>query len=271
LSLETNLTTLPDGRQIHCVNAYEVDFSVHEIFNDELISRGIKLPVDGVFIDVGANIGLFSLFLLDCCPQATVLAYEPMPEPFAALQSNLEGKAQTYAFGLGAEPGELTFEYFPGISALSSSNAAVSLEMSKGLRRVLLEPSADAQVTEILDKTGASQRTQLDPAFVEQLFIPQMVVAKIDTLSEQIKKHGLKRIDLLKIDTEGSEKEVLAGLSESDWLLIRQLVVEVHLGKEETDLMAQQLRARGYTTSIGSHPLAESGSPVFHIYATTAD
>ena len=57
----TKLATLPDGRQIHCVNTYEVDFSVHEIFNDDLQRHGIELPADGVFLDVGANIGLFAL------------------------------------------------------------------------------------------------------------------------------------------------------------------------------------------------------------------
>ena len=54
-------TQLPDGRTVHCVNAYEVDFSAHEIFTDDLAGHGITLPADGVYFDVGANIGLFSV------------------------------------------------------------------------------------------------------------------------------------------------------------------------------------------------------------------
>lgn len=263
----TQLARLPDGREIHCVNTYEVDFSVHEIFNDDLARHGIDLPPHGVFLDVGANIGLFALHLLDRCPSAQLFAYEPMPEAFAALEKNLAGRAGVFALGLGAAPGTAEFEYFPGISALSSSHGAVCSEMARGLRRMLAGAPADAEVTDILDKTGATARTTDDPAFVEQLFVTCKVQAAIDTLANQIRTLGLRRIDLLKIDTEGAEKDVLAGLTEDDWPLIRQLVVEVHLGRAETDIMEAQLQARGFATQIGQHPLSNSGVPVFHIYA----
>lgn len=262
-----NHTTLPDGRPIHCVNAYEVDFSVHEIFNDDLARHGIELPPDGIFLDVGANIGLFSLHLLDLCPAAQVYAYEPMPEAFAALERNLAGKGQAFAMGLGATPGEIEFEYFPGITALSSSHGAVREELVKGMREILFGAPADQEVAELLEKTGASERSVANPASLESLFSSRTVRASIDTLANQIEKHGLSRIDLLKIDTEGAEKDVLAGLSEANWNLVRQLVVEVHLGRAETDLMQQQIAARGFHTTIGHHPLANAVMPVFHIYA----
>ncbi len=265
--MTSNLATLPDGRRIHCVNAYEVDFSVHEIFNDDLLAHGIDLPRDGVFLDVGANIGLFALHLHDQCPAARIFAYEPMPESFAALEKNMAGKGQVFALGLGAAPGRVEFEYFPGITALSSCHGAVSAEMARGLRRMLAGAPVDREVAGILDKTGAAERTQADPAFVEQLFATCTVEAAMDTLSNQIHQLGLTHVDLLKIDTEGSEKDVLAGLSDADWGLIRQMVVEVHLGKEETDLMEGRIRDRGFRTTIGHHPLSNSGVPVFHIYA----
>lgn len=263
----TKLATLPDGRQIHCVNTYEVDFSVHEIFNDDLVRHGIDLPADGVFLDVGANIGLFSLYLTDVCPSARVFAYEPMPEAYAALEKNLTGRGMAFALGLGARPGKAEFEYFPRITALSSCHGAVSAEMARGLKRMLAGAPADAEVAEILDKTGAAERTAADPAFIEDLFETCKVQATIDTLANQIRQHGLEQIDLLKIDTEGAEKEVLAGLGVDDWPRIRQMVVEVHLGREELELMALQLQGRGFRTQIGHHPLSNSGVPVFHIYA----
>ena len=261
------LTTLPDGRQIHCVNAYEVDFSVHEIFNDDLTAHGIELPADGVYLDVGANIGLFSLHLLDQCPGARVFAYEPMPEAFAALERNLSGKAEVFAMGLGAAPGELDFEYFPGITALSSCHGEASTALVNGMREILFGSSVNRKITDILDKTGASQQVAVSPEFADQLFATQKVRARIETLSQQIRQHQLSHIDLLKIDTEGAEKDVLAGLDEADWPLIRQLVVEVHLGLAETELMQKQLEARGFRTMIGHHPLANAVMPVFHIYA----
>ena len=76
--------TLPDGRAIRCVNAYEVDFGWHEIVSDDLTRHGLDLPPDGVYVDVGANIGLFCLRLRDLCPAARLFAFEPMPAAFEA-------------------------------------------------------------------------------------------------------------------------------------------------------------------------------------------
>lgn len=266
--MKLNTATLPDGRTIHCVNAYEVDFSAHEIFSDDLSSHGIELPEDGVFLDVGANIGLFSLFLRDRCPQGRIVAYEPMPEAFAALEKNMEGfeGATTMQIGVGAEPGELVFDYFPGITALSTAHSSVGQELAAGLRKLVTGHQAGAQVQDILEKTGATELSQ-DAGFVDALFRSEKVRARIETLSSEIARLGLERIDLLKIDTEGSEKDVLAGIADGDWPKIRQLLVEVHRGAQERDLFVSQLQALGYATSLGAHPLSQGGAPVFHIYA----
>jgi FkbM family methyltransferase len=43
-----------------------------------------------VIIDIGANIGAFSIFAASLAPAVTVYAYEPEPENFALLQTNIE-------------------------------------------------------------------------------------------------------------------------------------------------------------------------------------
>lgn len=261
--------TLPDGRSVHCVNAYEVDFSWHEIFADDLTAHGLSLPQDGVYVDVGANIGLFALYLNDLCPNARLIAYEPMPASFAALERNIEkmgGRAHAFQMALGAAAGELEFDYYPGISALSTANSAAGDVLSGGLKNLLFSNGASADVRAILDRSGASERMG-DEEFIAQLFRVERVRAAVDTLSNQADLHGLGPIDLVKIDTEGAEKDVLAGISDALWPRIRQMLVEVHLGRDETDAIAADLGALGYRTSIGSHPLAEGGAPVFHVYA----
>jgi FkbM family methyltransferase len=262
-------TLLPDGRTIHCVNQYEVDFSVHEIFTDDLAARGIVLPADGVFFDVGANIGLFALYLRDKCERARIYAYEPMPSAFAALEQNMSSHAwqgEAVHAGLGAQPGMVEFDYFPGVTALSTSNSAVGKEMSGGLRKLLSGNRAGAEVQDIFDKTGATEIRE-DAGFVDALFNIEKVSARIDTLSNEIARLGIGHIDLLKIDTEGAEKDVLAGIADQDWPKIRQMMVEVHLGAAERDLIERQLQHRGFQTSIGDHPLSQGSVPVYHIYA----
>lgn len=262
--------TLPDGRTISCVNAYEVDFGVHEIFSEDLGAHGLQLPVDGTYLDVGANIGLFSLYLRDHCPQARIFAFEPMPAVFAALELNLAALTPpglAVQLALGAEAGWAEFDYFPGIAALSTQNRAVGQTMSAGLRTLLGGGSqTGGEVQDILDKTGATQAV-MNEAFLDDLLRPETVRAQIDTLSAQMAALGVDVVDLLKIDTEGAEREVLAGLAEADWPKIRQLLVEVHLGADVTETMAAELRGRGFRTSIGQHPLSQGGAAVFHIYA----
>lgn len=268
--MPVQIATLPDGRTIFCVNAYEVDFSVHEIFSDDLPSRGIKLPTDGVYLDVGANIGLFSLYLRDHCPAARIVGFEPMPDAFAALERNMAAMApvgEAVMLAIGDKDGWAEFDYFPGVAALSTSNREVGRRMSDGLRQLLKGGTPDAEVGEVLQKTGAAD-VGGDVVFLEELLRSQTVRAQVAPLSKQMRQLGIDAVDLLKIDTEGAEREVLAGIEAEDWGKIRQLLVEVHLGRAMTDVMAEELNGRGYATSIGQHPLSQKNAEVFHIYAT---
>ena len=100
-------TTLPDGRTVHCVNAYEVGYGWHEVVSDDLTERGLDLPADGTYFDVGANIGLFCLRLHDLCPDGRIFAFEPMPAAFEALKDNaaaMGDKVKANRLALGAAP-----------------------------------------------------------------------------------------------------------------------------------------------------------------------
>jgi hypothetical protein len=51
-------------------------------------------------------------------------------------------------------------------------------------------------------------------------------------LSSIIDELAITTMDPLKIDVEGAEEEVLEGIEERHWPVIRQAVVEVHRGME---------------------------------------
>ena len=263
---------LPDGRTIHCVNPYEVDFSAHEIFSEDVSAYGLDMPPDGIYVDVGANIGLFSLYLAGKCPQATVYAFEPMPAAFAALKLNVAEFAPSVApflLGLGASPGVVEFDYYPAITALSTCRKETGIELAGGIRKLLYSAAPGEAIGQILDKTGATELRE-GADFAERLFRVEKVQAKIDTLSNQIAALEIERIDLLKIDTEGNENDVLAGIAEADWPKIRQLLVEVHLGKDELERIVEDLGRRGFRSRTGDHPMSRDGASVYHIYATRA-
>lgn len=264
-----SMTTLPDGRSIHCVNAYEVGFGWHEIVSDDLTRYGQSLPADGTYVDIGANIGLFCLRLRDLCPAARLYAFEPMPAAFAALQRNaaaMGGPIETCRMALGAAPGQVVFDHFPAISALSTADRAVGRTLADGLRSLLFGQGASAEIRAIIDRTGAEEKLD-DDAFIEHLFRSEPVSAEVDTLDNVVARYGIGSIDLLKIDTEGQERAVLDGIGPALWPRIRQLLVEIHRGPEELRAFLAEFEERGFRCAAESHPMAQGGAPVFHIYA----
>jgi FkbM family methyltransferase len=264
-----SVTTLPDGRSIHCVNAYEVDFGWHEMVSDDLVQHGLSLPADGVYVDVGANIGLFCLRLRDLCPTARIFAFEPMPATFDALQRNaagLGGSIEVSRMALGAAPGQVVFDHFPALSALSTADPAVGKTLANGLRGLLFGQGGSAEIRAIIDRTGAHERLD-DDTFIDQLFRTEAVTAQVDTLDNVAARYGIEAIDLLKIDTEGQERAVLDGIGAALWPRIRQLLIEVHRGPEELSSFLAELEGHGYHCVVQTHPMAEGGAPVFHIYA----
>ena len=93
----------------------------------------------------------------------------------------------------------------------------------------------------------------------------QAVTCALWTLSEFLRRQAITRVDLLKIDAEQSEQDILAGLAEGDWPLVRQVVVEVHGGEGATADMAGLLRRRGFRTGIEPNPTFPSLSLVFGV------
>jgi hypothetical protein len=77
------------------------------------------------------------------------------------------------------------------------------------------------------------------------MFARREYACEVATLSSVLRVHArlAQEVDLLKVDAEGSEADVLRGVSEADWLRIRQVAVEVHGGEMRrcvTELLASR-------------------------------
>nr|AFB69908.1 OciA [uncultured bacterium] len=83
---------LPNGLEIVHLNAYETDYLYREIFEDECYLRhGITLSDRATVVDIGANIGLFSLFVMSRSPGAKIYAFEPGARGIRASERELRG------------------------------------------------------------------------------------------------------------------------------------------------------------------------------------
>ena len=77
-----------------------------------------KFPFgDGPILDVGGNLGLFSLMMARRFPNRTIHAFEPNPSTFEAIRSNFECNGCRYAHAhpqvIAAHDGEVHFQADP--------------------------------------------------------------------------------------------------------------------------------------------------------------
>src|SRR5262245_45229911 len=82
---------LPNEMTIVCRNRNETAFMYDEIFANKTYSNfGITVPDDACIFDVGANIGLFTLFASQLAQRTTIYSFEPIPPVFQILRLNTE-------------------------------------------------------------------------------------------------------------------------------------------------------------------------------------
>jgi FkbM family methyltransferase len=261
-------TRLPNGLKIFHLNASETSFLYQEIFEGGLyLKHGITISSGDIVFDVGANIGLFSIWLHQKVPGAKFYAFEPIPEVYQILAANfsslgISGRAIDCA--LADKTATTQFTYYPRNSVMSGKYA---------------QPSEDLQVTSAFmnnSNPAFAEAVKRDPRYarhtemmLEGLFQVQTVECNVKTISDILREEHLPGIDLLKVDVEKSEHEVLAGIADSDWSKIRQLVLEVHDIDGRVGRLNKQLADRGYIVHSEQDAMMKN-TPIFTIYASKA-
>ena len=232
---------LPNGMLISHQNKSETDFGYREIFEQQrYLRRGITLyPKDCVF-DVGANIGLFTLAVLQRAPQARVYAFEPIPPVFENLRVNAMlsgGDAHVFNFGLSHAIGNAEFTNFKHNSVISGRYADLQEEQDT-IKAYLKNQNGKASSEKTLENMGGERldREQFRCSF--------------RTVSDVIAEEKIERLDLLKIGVEKGEFEVLEGIKSEDWPKVRQVVVEVHDMDDRLGAIRRLLEEHGYQVTI---------------------
>ncbi|RAO07923.1 non-ribosomal peptide synthetase [Micromonospora noduli] len=215
-----------DPAKVDGLNPHETRYLYNEIFIQRVYLRGgVVLKPGAVVFDVGANIGMFSLFAHAQCPDVALYAFEPLAPAFNKLESNLTRHgvaAHRFPFGLSAEEKDVAFTYYPGYSMMSgqSSYADPDAEIDV-IKRYLANERAQGAAgrDDLLAEAGEVLADRFDG--VEHQ-------CRLRRLSDVIDEQGVERIDLLKIDVQRAELDVLRGLDDRHWPLVQQVTMEVH-------------------------------------------
>ncbi|GGM89380.1 hypothetical protein GCM10011609_27800 [Lentzea pudingi] len=242
---------LPNGMVVLGRNNAEIEFLHQEIFERrEYLRYGITLPDDAVVFDIGAHVGLFSLFVAHHAPDATIYAFEPIPDLARELRLNtaVNGvRAHLFECGVGQTAGEATFTYYPQLSMLSGRFGSESEERAVVDAYALRD--AEEDVTALVGDL-----------VTERLRDRRELVCSLRAVSDVIAEHQVERIDLLKVDAEKSELEVLRGVRDEHWPIIRQVVAEVHDQGDRVDTITELLAGKGFVVHVeAADPLADSG------------
>lgn len=253
---------LPNGMAIVHLNRSETDFVYQEIFEEKTyLKHGITLNSESCIFDVGANIGMFSLFMAQTCKDAVIYAFEPIPPVFEVLSLNasLYGlNIKLFDCGLSSEEMDDEFTYYPYVSVISGRFANTTDEQEV-VKSFLLNQQSIGN-----DQTALSS-AEIDELLAERL-TSQRFNCHLTTISGVIRENGIAQIDLLKIDAEKSEMFVLAGIEEEDWSKIRQIIVEVHDIDGRLEQITTLLKKHGYELTLEQDALLKD-TGLYNIYA----
>ena len=193
-----------------------------DIFMGEVYTRGMKFTLEEnpVVLDIGANVGFFTLYALSKLHGARVFSYEPMPANFRQLKRNLLINA--------------------GRSAVCFQKAAAGRSGD-----ITLHCSSGCEYTTAASIYGAKRRTET------------ITVAAVSLL-DIFRENNLERCDLLKMDCEGAEFDILYNCPREIMDRIGNIVMEVHPkpgDRENIDSLEEWLNKMGFATRRSSHGL----------------
>lgn len=258
-------TKLADGTAVSCLRPAEarvLDHHVHGYF-----SHGIELHDGATVVDVGANIGVFDIRVLQKWPSARVIACEPVPVIFKCLEDNArrhgDERFVLLECGISNRPGRAEFTYYPNSPALSTSRPEQWTPEALGtaVEGSLRNPPDDLWYVGLL------------PTFAARWFAARMrrkavtFDCELKTISNLIAELGIHAIDLLKIDCEGAEYDCLVGIEEPDWNKIRQVVVEVHDVDDGLARVTARLREMGLHRMVVEQEAAMERTRLFNVFA----
>jgi phthiocerol/phenolphthiocerol synthesis type-I polyketide synthase E len=263
LALKSVPYTLPNQCVIEQFNTVETDHFYHDIFESKVYaSHGVRIQAGAVVFDVGANVGLFSLFAHQQAADVRIYAFEPAPPIFKALQKNLQAhgvNAQAFMCGVANAARTETLTFYPQSTGMSSFHADKQEEQD--VLRAIMQNQLDQGMP------GMQQVMAHADDILEARFAGQPYECEIVTLSQVIRQHHVPRIDLLKIDVQKSELQVIEGLDDEHWPLIRQLVIEVHDLDGRVQHVRTLLERQGFHVTVVQELLYRTSS-ISNLYAT---
>ncbi|HJP91740.1 MAG TPA: amino acid adenylation domain-containing protein [Pyrinomonadaceae bacterium] len=253
--VQKNVSRLPNGLQVAQLNENETTVLYDEIFVQRTyLKHGVTLADGDCVFDVGANVGLFTLFVHQQCPNPKVYSFEPVPATFEVLKTNValyKLNAEIFNCGLSRRNGTTKGTFYPQMSSMS------------GLYADRIE---DEQVSRAFLSNQDARLHRYADELLEGRFRSETFDCALTTISDVICQQQVETIDLLKVDAEKSELDILNGIREEDWNKIRQIVLEVHDVGGRLEEIVNILKRRAFSFVV-EQDASQTNTQLYNIYA----
>ncbi|MBD2295418.1 FkbM family methyltransferase [Anabaena sphaerica FACHB-251] len=264
-------TRLPNGMKIFCLQKDEAQLMYQEVQN--YLKYGIQVKEGDTVFDVGANIGLFTIWLSKKFNhKINIYAFEPIPDIYEVLNANVQRfipeNFRLFACGLSLQPGNVKFTYYPNMTLGSTAYPITEKAEIDKLQEISIAnfQHFPAPIS-WLRWLPYSLFSRIINHKLNTAFQGKEVNGKLKTISEIIREHQIEQIDLLKIDVEKSELDVILGIEAEDWKKIKQVFVEVHNLDFRLDKISKLLKDKGFANiTVEQEPIL-NGSDIFSLYA----
>lgn len=200
-----------------------VDTTIKEVFKERRYVRaGFELKPDDRVIDIGANIGIFTLWASPQVPRGRILAVEPSPA-IDILRSNLD---------------------FNRVQNATSLQAAVGKADSQ--LELVFYPYVDVMTHNSDLRHGWLMRFLMSRAQSERVTVPTV------SLGQVIESSQMPDVDYLKIDCEGGEYEICRHATPADWRRVKRVSLEFHEYSPDHHHaeLVDILRSSGFTVEV---------------------
>jgi FkbM family methyltransferase len=205
-----------DGLKLSLLPRAGESFTFYEnMIECDYLKNGITLKPGSTVVDIGANIGAFAVLAGSIVgPRGRVIAFEPVAKTFERLKENVA---------------------LNGLDNVDCHCAAIdSREGTITLRVFGKSAFASAHGVNKIGDDGADE------------------TVSCLTLDRVLKDFQIDRINLLKIDCEGSEHGIFETLSPDAAAQIDQIAMEVHpIEGASTDRLKERLATLGFTVRCG--------------------
>jgi FkbM family methyltransferase len=178
--------------------------------------RGMEIKDTDVIIDIGANIGIFSLYASLKARNGKIYSYEPFENHFKRMQENIKiNKAKNI---------------FPFNLAISNK---------KGKKYLFINENSSGMHSTVFNK-NSKDKVKINTATLEDVF----------------KENKLKKCDFLKMDCEGAEYDIIFNTKKETFNKIKKISLEFdNIDKEKNCFKIKEiLEKNGFQVKIkGAH------------------